>query len=144
MWNTSSSRRSRSIKQLSAILAICFGFFIFIGGMSCSAAPTTGETNQTTMEILNATMAYIKANHPDAAVFLGNTGNFTKTGDIGKDVDGYTGVTYSGNGWTISIGHAVVPHYVYGIRADYGNGKIMWIGTSQNGQIKEESYTRSN
>ncbi|MFA5401209.1 MAG: hypothetical protein WC169_09395 [Dehalococcoidia bacterium] len=96
------------------------------------------------MEILDSTISYIKANHPDASAFLSDDIKFALTGSTGKDIEGYTGVTYSGGGWVISIGHAIVPNYAWGIKADYDNGKIVWIGDSKNGQISEESYTKLN
>lgn len=96
------------------------------------------------MEILTNAIAYIKANHPDAAPYIPNDISFSLSGSTGKDIEGYTGVTYKGGGWVISIGHAIVPNYTWGIKADYSNGKIVWIGSSMNGQITEESYINSN
>lgn len=96
------------------------------------------------MEILESTMSYIKANHLDAAPFITDHISFTISGGTGKDIEGYAGVTYTGGGWVISMGHPIVPNYAWGIKADYGNGKIVWIGSSSNGQITEESYTKSN
>ena len=65
-----------------------------------------------------------------------------KVSATGKDLQGYTGVTYTGGGWSFNVGHAVVPDYAYDIKADYNGGKIVWVGSSKNGQIKEESYTK--
>jgi hypothetical protein len=97
-----------------------------------------------TVEILNSAMSYIKANHPDAAALMPADIEFKLTGGTGKDIEGYTGVTYRGGGWVVSIGHAIVPNYVWGIKADYNDGKIVWIGSSSNGQITEESYINTN
>jgi hypothetical protein len=94
------------------------------------------------VDILKTATEYIKINHPDAAAFLGDDISFTKSYS-GKEKQGYTGVTYTGGGWTISIGHAIVPDAAYDIRAEYGAGAIVWVGLSKNGQIKEESYTKT-
>lgn len=113
-------------------------------GICCTAAEPAAQGDQVTMEILDSTISYIKANHPDAAAFMPEDLALTLSSSTGKDIEGYTGVIYSGGGWLISMGHAIVPHYAWGIKADYDNGKIVWIGTSRNGQITEESYTKSN
>lgn len=112
--------------------------------MSCAGASPSTAGDQLTMDILNSSMSYIKANHPDAAQFVPEDTTFTLTSSTGKDIEGYTGVTYTGGGWVVSIGHAIVPNYAWGIKAAYDNGKIVWIGTSKNGQITEERYTGSN
>jgi len=111
--------------------------------LSCAGAAPSAAGDEVTVQILNNTMSYIKANHTDAAAFIPAGITFTPAGGTGKDMEGYSGVTYRGGGWTVSIGHAVVPHYVWDIRADYENGKIVWTGTSSDGQITEESYIKS-
>ncbi len=113
-------------------------------GMSCSGTSPSTSGDQVTMDILNSSMSYIKANHPNAAPYIPNNISFSLSGSTGKDIEGYSGVTYKGGGWVVSIGHAIVPNYVWGIKADFDNGKIVWIGSSKNGQITEESYTKSN
>ena len=95
------------------------------------------------MDILIDALAYIKAHHVDAAEFISDTITFTSSYS-GKEKQGYSGVTYTGGGWTINVGHAIVPNYSYSIKADYSNGKIVWVGTSKNGQIQEVSYTKLN
>ncbi|MCX6006485.1 MAG: hypothetical protein NTZ34_04390 [Chloroflexi bacterium] len=95
------------------------------------------------MEILKSSLAYIKATHTDAAAFISDNISFTITGSSGNDIDGYTGATYKGDGWTVRVGHAIVPDYAYGIRAEYGKGKIVWVGTSKNRQLNEESYLKT-
>jgi hypothetical protein len=91
------------------------------------------------LEILKNAMTYVKTNHPDAAQFIDDSISFSESGG-GRGQQGYTGVTYTGGGWTVNIGHAIVPETIYEIRADYGNGKILWVGVLKNGQIKEEGY----
>ena len=137
--------RLKRIKYLFVILLTGTGILSgSLAGLSCTATTPPAAGDQVTMEILKSTMSYIKANHPDAAAFITDDISFTLSGSTGKDIEGYTGVTYKGGGWVVSIGHAIVPNYAWGIQADYGNGKIVWIGTSSNGQITEESYTKSN
>ena len=133
------------IKYLCILLLTVTGVMsVSMAGLSCGAPAPAAPDDEVTMEILNNAITYIKANHPDAAVFMPQDLTFTLSGHTGRDIEGYTGVTYSGGGWTISIGHAIVPNYTWGIKADYDNGKIVWIGSSRNGQITEESYTTSN
>jgi len=115
-----------------------------LSGLACAEPAPATPGDEVTMEILNNAITFIKANHPDAAVFMPADISFTLSSSTGKDIEGYTGVIYSGGGWTISIGHAIVPNYAWGIKADYDNGKIVWIGDSKNGQISEESYTKLN
>jgi len=120
-----------------SILAAC------VVGSACTDNPVQSETEQSTMDILIDTLAYIKAHHADAAEFISDNITFTSSYS-GKEKQGYSGVTYTGGGWTVSVGHAIVPNYAYSIKADYSNGKIVWVGTSKNGQIQEESYTKLN
>lgn len=112
--------------------------------IACAPAPSAPPGDEVTMEILDSAVTYIRANHPDASAYMPADIEFRLTGGTGKDIEGYSGVTYSGGGWVVSIGHAIVPNYAWDIEADYGNGKIVWIGTSRDGRITEESYTKSN
>jgi hypothetical protein len=116
---------------------------VFPGGIACTSTPAPAEVEKVNLEVLNNSIACIKANHPDAAALLGSDISFSRVSATGKDMVGYTGVTYKGGGWSFSIGHAVVPDYAYDIRADYGGGKIVWVGSSKNGQVTEESYTKT-
>jgi len=129
----------------SAVSALLTGIMavVFLCGAACTSNPASAEVEKTNMEILNNSIAYIRANHPDAAVLLGSDISFSKFSATGKDVQGYAGVTYAGGGWSFSIGHAVVPDYAYGIKADYDGGKILWVGSSKNGQVAEESYIKA-
>ncbi len=131
------------MKKLLIILALLP--VLSMGGSywSCSGASPSAAGDEVTMKILDRAVSYIRANHPDAASLLPDAGSFTRSGGTGKDIEGYSGVTYKGGGWTISIGHAIVPNFVWGIKADYGNGKIVWTGTDRDGQITEESYITS-
>jgi len=125
---------------LTGIIAL-----VFPGGMACALTPASAEAEKVNMWILNNSIACIKANHPDAAAFLGNEISFVRSSSIGEAVDGYTGVTYTGGDWIISVGHAVVLNYVYSIRAENSKEKIVWVGTgSKAGQITEVTYTRQN
>ena len=90
-------------------------------------------------EMLNNVMNYIKANHPDAAPFIKENIPWTQSSSI-KRV-GYTEATYNGDGWTVTIGHAVTAEVIYEIKAEYNSGAIVWTGTAQNDTITEESYT---
>jgi hypothetical protein len=124
---------------MSGILVTCLG-----SGISCAIDRREAIGEQTAMDILDDTMAYIRVHHPDAAAFLADDISFTAS-YTEKYRQGYTGVTYTGGGWTISIGRTITPEAMdsYGIRAEYSNGKIVWVGRSKNGQLTEESYTKS-
>lgn len=130
------------IKYLTVILFLAGTIaVIFFVGISCSINPVSSEKEQVTMDILANSIAYLKTYHPDAAAFLGDDISFTKSSSA-KGKLGYTGVTYKGGGWTFAIGRAVTPEAPYDIRAEYGDGEIVWVGLSENEQIKEESYTK--
>jgi hypothetical protein len=95
------------------------------------------------MELLKSSIAYVKANHTDIAALLGRDVSFSKVPGTGRYLLGYTGATYAGGGWSFSVGHAVVPDYAYDIKADYGGGKMVWVGSRKDGQVREESYTKT-
>jgi len=90
-------------------------------------------------EMLNNVMDYIRTNHPDATPFIKENMSWTQSSSI-KRV-GYTEATYNGDGWTVTIGHAVTAEVIYEIKAEYHSGEIVWTGTVKNGAITEESYT---
>jgi hypothetical protein len=124
---------------MGGILITCLG-----SGISCATDSREATGEWTAMDILKDTMAYIKMHHPDASAFMADdissTASYTE-----KHLQGYSGVTYTGGGWIISIGRAITPEATdsYGIRAEYSNGKIVWVGQSKKGEIQEESYTKS-
>jgi hypothetical protein len=91
-------------------------------------------------EMLNGIMNYIKANHPDAKPFIKDKMSWTQNSSI-KRV-GYTAVTYSGDGWTVTIGHAVTAEVIYEIRAEYNKEDIVWVGTIQDNTVTENSYVK--
>ncbi len=95
------------------------------------------------MDLLHSIMSFIGQHHAEAAPFIKADAAYTQTSSSGKGMLGYSSVTYSGGGWTVTVGHAVVPDYVNEITADYGNGKITWTGTEKNGQVTEASYTKT-
>jgi hypothetical protein len=88
-------------------------------------------------------MSFIAQHHADAVAFIKGDTSFALSGTSGKGLLAYTWAAYSGGGWTVKIGHAVVPDYVNEITADYDSGKITWTGTEKNGQITEVSYTKT-
>ena len=128
------------MKKLTIGLALIIA--VLLGVSSCVPSNVHQNTNtDKTMaeEMLNSVMNYIKANHPDAAPFIKEKISWTQSSSV-KRV-GYTGVTYSGNSWTVTIGHAVTAEIIYEITAEYDSGKIMWTGTIKNNTITEEGYT---
>ena len=91
--------------------------------------------------LINKTIDCIKRNHADARQYLSDGIQFTVTAS-GKEQVGYTMVVHTGSGWTITIGHAIVPGALYEIRAVYGDDDIVWIGSGDGTNITEESYVR--
>jgi hypothetical protein len=143
MQNIAMNLTTRKIIYLVAILSLASSILVAcLGNIACSSTQAPTEKEQTTMDILKNAIGYIKTKHPDAAVFMNDNISFAESSSE-KHQQGYTGITYTGGGWIIIIGHAITPETVYEIRAEYNNGNITWIGVSKNGQIKEDSYTKS-
>ncbi len=99
----------------------------------------------------DAATAYIKANHPETAPFIGNlfwTGGRENTGLLGAET-----YTYLSQGWNVTIHYPAVANPVYNITADYSAAstsadvlipyRITWQGTWENGCITETSYNFS-
>jgi hypothetical protein len=108
---------------------------------SCAGGSAPSNGDSTMQDVLNKSLAYVKSHHADAARYLTDNITFSQISSTGKKNLGYTGATYTGGGWAVEIGHAVVPDYSWEIRADLNNGQITWVGSSKNGQISEVSYT---
>ena len=112
-----------------------------LGVCSCSE-PVAHETNGGEImadDMLSTVMAYIKQNHPDATPFMKEGISWAKTS--GPKQMGYTEATYTGDGWTVSIGHAVTAEVVYEVRAAYDKEGIVWNGTIKDEVITETNYT---
>jgi hypothetical protein len=115
---------------------------VLIGLSSCAQSNVSQNTNTDkimTDEMLNSVMNYIKANHTDAAPFIKENIPWAESSTVKRM--GYTGYTYIGDGWTVTIGHAVTAEVIYEIRAEYDSGKIVWTGTVKDNTITEEGYT---
>lgn len=85
-----------------------------LAGISRTASPAA-PGDQVTKDILNNSLSYINANHADAVRFITDDIVFALSSSAVKDIEGYTAVTYSEGCWVVSIGHAIVPHYSWGI-----------------------------
>ena len=112
-----------------------------LGVCSCSE-PVAHETNGGEImadDMLSTIMAYIKQNHPDAAPFIKEDMSWAKTSSP-KQM-GYTEATYTGDGWTVTIGHAVTAEVVYEVRAAYDKEAMVWSGTIKDDVITETNYT---
>ena len=115
---------------------------VLIGVSSCAQSNVSQNTDTDktmTDEMLNSVMNYIKANHPDATPFIKEKMSWSESSSIKRI--GYTAFTYMGNGWTVTIGHAVTAEVIYEIRAEYDSGKIIWTSTMKDNTITEEGYT---
>ena len=112
-----------------------------LGVCSCSE-PVAHETNGGEImadDMLSTAMAYIKQNHPDAAPFIKEGISWAKTS--GPKQMGYTEATYTGDGWSVTIGHAVTAEVIYEVRAAYDKEGIVWSGTIKDDVITETNYT---
>jgi len=129
------------MKKLTVGLVLIIA--VLIGGSSCAPSNVQQDTNtDKTMaeEMLNSVMNYIKANHPDAAPFIKEKISWTQSSSVKRM--GYTASTYTGNGWTVTIGHAVTAEVIYEIRAEYTKEGIVWVGTIKDNVITENSYIK--
>jgi hypothetical protein len=132
------ARRQKPMRKFAAawVIIVALGLLVFT---TCSQPPQTNGDEIVAGDMLNSVMDYIKANHPDTAAFIPQDIKWTET--VPDKKPGYTGVTYSAGGWTVTIGHAVTPEIIYDVRAEYPSGKIVWVGTIKDSLITELSYT---
>ena len=101
------------------------------------------EANSIVESVRDAVMDYIRENHPDAAVFIGDLewsgGRVTPPGLIGYETYVFTSAKPTDTiGWTVTIGYPVVYDATYEVTAQY-NG-ITWTGTVHDGAVSETSY----
>lgn len=100
------------MKNLAVRLVVIVGISL-LGVCSCSE-PVAHETNGDEImadDTVSTIMDYIKQNHPDAAPFIKEGMSWAKTS--GPKQMGYTEATYTGDGWTVTIGRAVTAEIVY-------------------------------
>jgi len=118
------------------------------GGIHVTAVSQTPESS-VQEQVRDATMTYIRANHPETAQFMNNlsawTGGREDTGLLGAET-----YIYNSTGWTVTIKYPVIPNPVYTITADYSATstqgasipyRVIWEGTWENGSVTETSYT---
>ncbi|MFC1892907.1 hypothetical protein ACFLYR_02560 [Chloroflexota bacterium] len=99
-----------------------------------------GNQNMTTEDIPKNVMGYIKQKHPDAAPLIRENVSWTRSsGDIKV---GYSRYEYTGDGWTLTVGHAITPETIYDVRAEHEDEGIVWVGIIKEGVISEESYSK--
>jgi len=91
-------------------------------------------------DMLDSVMDYIKQNHPDAAPFIKENIPWTARTEVLSD--GYSRDVFTGNGWTVTIGHAVTAEVIYEVTAEYNDERIIWVGMIKGGVITEKSYTK--
>ena len=143
-----------------AALAVMLTIFTCVGGISWALVSAQQNTQDNTQlpenmpklmiheEMRDAVMAYIKANHTDAAQFIESltwTGGRQETGLLGGET-----YIYQAQGWKVTITYPVIPNPVYSITAEYQATttagsmgipySVMWQGTWQNGVTTEVSY----
>jgi len=128
------------MKKLTVGLVVIVGISL-LGLCSCGESPAqeTSESEIMADDILNSVMDYIEENHPAAAPFIREGVYWAKT-SCPKQM-GYTEATYTGDGWTVTIGHAVTAEIVYEVRAAYDKEGIVWNGTIKDEVITETNYT---
>jgi len=132
----------RSRCSVAGIMAAGLLPLAFVGVLlaSCAGGRASSPGEAAPQDILTASLTYLKSHHSDAAVYLTDNISFTQITATGKGRLGYTGVTYTGGAWNISIGHPVVPDYSWEITANYNGGQIVWVGSWKNGILGEVSY----
>ena len=128
-------------KKLTSGLVLIIAVLLGVSSCAQSNINQNANTDETMAEeMLNSVMNYIKTNHPDAAPFIKEKMSWTQSSSV-KRV-GYTSFTYSGDGWTVTIGHAVTAEVIYEIRAEYTEEGIVWVGTIQDNSVTENSYVK--
>lgn len=135
--------QNHTVERSLPVLAATAILIISAGLAGCSTKYGNPSAERSDLDTVNNVMSFIGQHHKDAAAFINNHASYAQTGSSGKGTLGYSSITYTGDGWTVSIGHAVVPDYINDIKVDYGNGKIVWTGAEKNGQIIEVSYTKT-
>lgn len=129
------------MRCLAVRLAVIIGISLLV---LCACSEATPETNGVKIvpdQILNSVMDYIKQNHPDAAAFIKENMPWTKSSQVIKV--GYTRYAYTGDGWTVTIGHAITAEVIYEVTAEYNDERIIWVGTVKDSAITEKSYTKN-
>lgn len=109
-----------------------------IGGMAVTEF-VDGEVVMIPTDILNSIMNYIEENHPDAAAFIEGDISWTKVSTT--ILFGHTQNVYTGDGWTVGIGHTITVEPFLDISAKYNDGAITWVGIIKENVITESSYT---
>jgi len=88
--------------------------------------------------MLESVLAFIKKNHPETSSLIPGNIRWTGAGLVRKP--GYSSQAYSGGGWTVTIGHAVIPEPVYDVKAENAGAGIIWTGKIQNELVQETGY----
>ena len=152
-----SHRKLISLLVLVTIFASAGGItWAFVNAQQANEQTQTPETSDTPPsnmpklmiheEMRDATMTYIKEQHPEAAEFITN---FAWTGGrIDTNLLGAEKYVYECQGWKVTITYPVIPNPVYNVLAEYHvpEGTIgvpyslNWQGTIENGVIAETSY----
>lgn len=122
------------IRNLTVALVVIVGIGL-LGFCSC-AKPAASEPNEA---MVDSVMEYIKQNHPDAAPFIKDTTSWTPVNPVMKY--GYSEITYTGDGWSVTIGHTASPDEEFGVTAAYNGEEVVWTGTVKV-LVTETSYTK--
>lgn len=117
------------------VLALLFG----TGLVAVCCAGNEGQT--VTGDMLTKVMDYIKQNHQDAAPFIKENISWSARTEVMSD--GYSRDAFTGDGWKVTIGHAIIPEVIYEVRAEHNDGGIVWVGTVKDGAVTEKSYTKN-
>lgn len=106
-----------------------------------SPLPATFVTREKCRDLV---MIYIKENHSDAAVYIGNNIVWNEFRATPPKLLGYETYIYIGENWNLTIGYPVVaPQNVfYKVTAVHTSG-IAWTGEVREGKVSETSYNSS-
>ena len=133
------ARRNRISKPGWLLTAILLTLLVG-GGLVTLCCAKNGE-QIIPDDIPDSVMDYIKQNHLDAAPFIKEDMSWTKSSPV--ILDGYSRDFFTGDGWKVTVGHAVTAEVIYEVRTEHNGERIVWVGTVKDGTITEESYTKN-
>ena len=128
------------MRNLTVGLVIILGIgLLWLCSCGEPAVPEANGEQIMAYDMLDSVMDYIKQNHPATAPFIEEDIHWARSTTVRKI--GYTRATYTGDGWTVAIGHAITAEVIYEVKAEYAEEGIVWVGTIKDGVVTEKSYT---
>lgn len=132
---------AKCVLAIGIVCAImCSASCDFTSSYDSANISTSNVRYPETMQLVKDSMAFIKNHHPDAAPYISDATEYERISETGIDIQGYSGAVYQGRGWTIKVGSAITAQLLLEIRSEYDEGKIVWVGFYEEGEIIEDSY----